>query len=350
MIKIKRKNETLHAIFEGTTKLHTTYQTRTYINNTLNHRMYQKLPDGQNKKIADCCIMSMQLRFNEDETRVVGVKYIIFKTEEQETIKVHIRDIYKTDLEGYLYHDINNYHETYDGKIVLNKYFNEFINQLIIKVKDMANMQIQKERHHIINPLRPPKKNNYTLKKTEDKTIITLHELSIYHNKYTRQTFYNNKKRYKLYLDKKDERYTLAHMALNKIIFNKPYEELKTLQLSDILFQFKAGNGKLLTITLPENITDFYKEIHQQISPLYFYYNHITDKYSKTVEYLADFINIVLIELFSEDVLEFDTNELTVEVEMNPSNPNIGDTVELEARVIDPHGDFHDGEITFYLE
>ncbi len=47
-------------------------------------------------------------------------------------------------------------------------------------------------------------------------------------------------------------------------------------------------------------------------------------------------------------VLEFDTNELKVEI--SPIHGELDETINIEAEIIDPYGDNHDGTITFYLE
>ena len=346
MIKIQRKNETLTATLEGTTKIHTTYKQRTYINNTLNHRIYQKLPDGQNRRIAECSLTEITLKLNESQTRATGVRNYTFKDEEQETITIPSKNIYHTDLDGRLYQDNMLYAFEEHDKHVLNKHFNEFIQAITTQAITIANEQLARERRHIHQPF-TPRKNKYTLEKATQKTIITLNKIGTYHNKYLNESFYNDTCKNQIRYDDQNDVYTIALMSLHKIIFNKHFSELKTLTNNDIQFQFRAGNNKLLNITLPLDPEEYVDEITRQISPEYFYYN-MKEGISKTAEYLADFMNMVLVEIFRSDVLEFDTNELSVEI--TPVSGNAGETIELEARIIDPYGDSHEGEIRFYLE
>ena len=349
-ITIIRKNETLTAQFEGTTKLRSTFNQRIYINNTLNHRIYQKLPDGQNKKIAETSIKEMQLRTNENETKVTGVTKIIFKDEEQNTLTINAKNIYQTDLDGKLYHDVNHYKKFPNGIIGYNRKFNEFMNQLLIKVVEFANQQLRQEQKNLHKKSKPyPKVNKYEIKKTEDKTVITLPPKSVYTNTYHQHTYWNNQENSTLKFEQDDEVITLSVMALHKIIINKAYENLNETKYSDVQFQFRAGNDKVWNITLPDDVNETYQSVLNQLNLFYFYLDlqEGTKEYSESVYHLIDLMNIVLVELFKK-VLKFDTNELIVDV--HQAGGTAGDTIDLEAEVIDPYGDIHEGEITFYLE
>ncbi|WP_292474202.1 hypothetical protein [Methanosphaera sp.] len=350
-ITINRINETIIAKFEGTSKLRSKFNQRIYINNTLNHRIYLKKPDGDNKRIAEASIKEMHLRLNENQTRVTHVTKVIFKDEEQNTITVPAKKIYKTDLNGLLYHDVDHYRDYEEGLQVINKYFNEFMNQIMMRVIEKANMELRDELQNHHRPPKPyPKHNKYDLKKTSDKTIITLPIKTNYHNTHQNHDYYNNKENNTLkYRLKDDELITLSHMSLDKVIINKAYEELNTTQYSDVLFQFSAANGKKHNFVLPDTVTDSYDTIYGQLDLFYFYLDIPEGKseYSNSVYCLVDFLNIVLVELMNK-VLEFDTNELKVEI--SPIHGELDETINIEAEIIDPYGDNHDGTITFYLE
>ena len=130
---------------------------------------------------------------------------------------------------------------------------------------------------------------NYNISKINNNIILTLPTNTNYYNEYNKRT-YNNKA---AGITLKKQPISKAHLESIKIENN----DITTATQDDIIFQFRTTTGNIININAGENNAKLQKNIEDNINATDFYIQAVDQQTNRL--YLIDFINTVLLEIYS---------------------------------------------------